>query len=183
MSTFDSKSLPPNIYLNYKLKKDHSPLNKKISSVNVVGIPTADGKNFHFHIALLAEDQTSVHYDATPGYTDPAHLMRTNLLIGYETDTLASSTDIFCMPMMTSSSHTTAADICKQIIDSKVYQHDFDEQGNGCRHWCATVLEKLAESGIVQSDVSALYQDWELEQYRKFGDRIPMPRICGMFYK
>ncbi|KAJ3993940.1 hypothetical protein F5050DRAFT_1778135 [Lentinula boryana] len=57
--------------------------------------------------------------------------------------------------------------------------NSFDEQGRGCRHWCAVIFEKLDRSGI-QSDVSA--RSREDEQYRKFGDKIPMPPICGTFY-
>ena len=58
----------------------------------------------------------------------------------------------------------------------------FDVCGRGCRHWCAVLLETLAEGGFVDADVGELFRKYEQDLAEKFGEMVPMPRIVGSFY-
>ena len=57
----------------------------------------------------------------------------------------------------------------------------FNGIAQGCRHWCATVLEKLALGGYVDSNISRAYALHEIASSQKYGEMFPMPRIKGIF--
>jgi hypothetical protein len=69
------------------------------------------------------------------------------------------------------------------IFDAKSGHLSFNDDGNGCRHWCAVSLEKLAEAGYIASTVGPDFRAYEDQEHAKFGTtRFPMPRIQGSFY-
>ena len=60
----------------------------------------------------------------------------------------------------------------------------FREPGVGCRHWCATVLDRLVEEKLLHKDVPRMFQESEFEAYQKYGASVyPTPRIKGEFYE
>ncbi|KAL5500821.1 hypothetical protein ACEPAH_9208 [Sanghuangporus vaninii] len=80
---------------------------------------------------------------------------------------------------------TTVATILEIIFgeDNKMDQYTFVHPGQGCRHWCACVLDKLAEKGLVHDSVPWTFTQAEWEEHMRFGDAYPMPRIKGTFYQ
>lgn len=62
-------------------------------------------------------------------------------------------------------------------------RNSFDDPGAGCRHWCATVMEKLAEEGIIEAGVNDRFEAYERKEHDEHGDAFPMPRIKGVFYQ
>ncbi|KAJ3990416.1 hypothetical protein F5890DRAFT_1577 [Lentinula detonsa] len=177
-----STSLPSNVYLDPALRRTPSLLNKRVVSVIVVGTPTSNGDFYHFRLSLVTEAGDAIRLDPTIHLKSKTDPLITILVIEYK-HYMAShtpGTEPFHIPATAS---YMATEICGLLVHvHKVNQYNFDEKGRGCRHWCAVVLDKLAQSRIVQYDVSTLYRQWEVSQHLKLGSKVPMPRICGTFY-
>jgi len=162
-----------------------------VSSVSIRGIEIPDGQVFHFILALLSPSdeqsvQCSITLNNSPSYTDLNHLMRGVLLVEYHRDDAADYLDgntapSFVTPLVPG---TTAATICNYLLNEHVFErYDFNENGQGCRHWCAVALHKLAEAGFVEADVGRRFEQFEKEQHAVWGPKFPMPRIRGSFYE
>ncbi|KAF8181318.1 hypothetical protein BJ912DRAFT_1125959 [Pholiota molesta] len=63
-----------------------------------------------------------------------------------------------------------------------LYINRFNNNGNGCRHWCATALDKLMEGGYIDGPVQDAFTKYEEDCAATYGDRILTPRIRGTFY-
>ncbi|KAF8825204.1 hypothetical protein HHX47_DHR7000086 [Lentinula edodes] len=181
MSTY---TFPKNVFLSHDLRHNPDLFDAIITSVVVTGTPTNDGKTFHFCLSLVTSNESSaIRFDPTPSYTDPVHPMRTNLVLEWKKVSIDSNTrdtDLFKVPVLR---NDTAGVLCMQLFnDFKVNQYDFDDQGRGCRHWCAAIFDILASLGITLPKTSLDFENWENKQYEKFGDMFHMPRSCGTFY-
>lgn len=57
----------------------------------------------------------------------------------------------------------------------------FNSIAQGCRHWCATALEKLAVGGYVNANVGGDYGMHEIASAQTYGEMFPLPGIKGTF--
>ncbi|KAL5513676.1 hypothetical protein ACEPAH_4075 [Sanghuangporus vaninii] len=79
---------------------------------------------------------------------------------------------------------TTVATILRIIFgENRMDQYKFVPPGQGCRHWCACVLDKLTENELVHHSVPWMFTHAETEEHMRFGSSYPMPRIRGTFYQ
>ncbi|EPQ60154.1 hypothetical protein GLOTRDRAFT_67547 [Gloeophyllum trabeum ATCC 11539] len=158
-----------------------------VSRISVRGTETPDGEVFHFILALVAPkdehgEERCITLNNSPSYTDPNHLMRGVLVMEYHESVKSVSRALDPLDVDVRSK-VTAATLCHFLFDEHhVEQYEFNENGQGCRHWCATVLEKLAEGGFVREDIGQLFQQFEKEHHAKWGSKFPMPRIVGSYY-
>ncbi|KAL5512329.1 hypothetical protein ACEPAG_3321 [Sanghuangporus baumii] len=180
----------PSIYSADTLKNYPTAFSLPITYLAVVGNETADGNFFHFRLSAISETPTdheqAVRINMQPSYTDMSCPMRGVALIEHITYPISEDhgNDLtpFCVQV---SSGTTVATLLRIIFDKynmDQYVRSFNDAGQGCRHWCASVLERLAQEELIDPSVPQKFADYEVQENRKFGSKFPMPRIMGTFY-
>ncbi|KIJ94464.1 hypothetical protein K443DRAFT_683731 [Laccaria amethystina LaAM-08-1] len=161
---------------------DDSVFAMTISKIEVRGEETPDGTLFHFHLALVGEDGDFIRLDNAPSYTDMSCPMRGLLRVDYDglLGAPPPEPEVFVAVVREGTDATT---LCRYLLDQdKVEQYIFTDSGHGCRHWCATVLSRLADAGFVDQEIGDIFAAYEEREVQKFGDKFPMPRITGTFY-
>ncbi|KAL5522327.1 hypothetical protein ACEPAF_2184 [Sanghuangporus sanghuang] len=180
----------PSIYSANTLKNYPTAFSLPITYLAVAGNETADGNFFHFRLSLVSETpsdhEQAVRINIQPSYTDMSCPMRGVALIEHImypfSEDHGNNLTPFCVPV---SSGTTVATLLRIIFDKynmDQYVRSFSDAGQGCRHWCASVLERLAREELIDRSVPQEFADYEVQENRKFGSRFPMPRIMGTFY-
>ncbi|OCB88674.1 hypothetical protein A7U60_g4147 [Sanghuangporus baumii] len=150
-----------------------------VDYVAVVGTPV--GSVYHFRFSLVQEaTEESVRIDMVPRGRDD--------MIGVakvEYNPYIFSWTYGPQPFKTRVREgMTVATILRIIFDeNRMDQYTFVGSGQGCRHWCACVLDKLAENNLVHHSVPRMFIDDEAEEHARFGISYPMPRIRGTFYQ
>ncbi|TFK51616.1 hypothetical protein OE88DRAFT_1807578 [Heliocybe sulcata] len=173
-----------------EIKANPNLFDAPLTSISIRGTEIPDGKVFHFILALIlpADEQgrrRSITLNNSPSYTDPNNLMRGVLLVEYHKDDDVDYVDANTAPsfVMSLSPGATAASVCNYLLTEHSFEkYDFNTDGQGCRHWCATALQKLAKAAFLDSDFETRFERWETDQNAKFGSKFPMPRITGSFY-
>ncbi|KAL5500847.1 hypothetical protein ACEPAH_9234 [Sanghuangporus vaninii] len=82
-------------------------------------------------------------------------------------------------PLLTGSRPMDGIAVIKYSLDRYI----FTDSVQGCRHWCASVLERLAQEQLIPVGIPHEFADYEVEEHRRFGSIFPLPRIMGTFYQ
>jgi len=179
-------SLPnrPTIVQTSEFKSNIGALEKPVSYIAVAGTENPDGKFFHFRLSMVQDMKrvTSFRLDMRPSYTDMAHPMRGVLLVEHKEYGTSNSpgTDDFEIKVRPG---TTPAMLFETLFNENHFdKYDLSEDGAGCRHWCARVLEKFGEKGFVDAKVGDLFKQYEQAEAQKWGTMVIMPRAEGQFY-
>ena len=173
-----------------------------ISSIVVVGNATPDGQFFHFHLSMVAQGEDpsdSISLNMIPTYD--GNRMYGILEVEYRGELSRVLPDAITFEVALPASKVTAATLCRCLLTTHhldryecvsvtlplrfSFTHSFERfnlDGQGCRHWCATALENLAETGFIDVDVGKKFQEFEEDEARKWGTKFPMPRIKGTFH-
>ncbi|KAJ7849993.1 hypothetical protein B0H14DRAFT_3137764 [Mycena olivaceomarginata] len=187
MSDSDPYRLPskPTIIPVRTLKQNPDLLQTPVAQISIIGTETSEADGvFHFRMSLVLSDKKVIRLDASPAFTDPSHMSRGYVLLEYDPELEPAGPAVFTVKVAHPEVTLTAAHICKALFnDNAQDQYDFNDDGNGCRHWCAVSLDKLAEAGYITSTVGPDFRAYEDQEHAKFGTtRFPMPRIQGSFY-
>ncbi|KAL5480197.1 hypothetical protein ACEPAI_1467 [Sanghuangporus weigelae] len=157
-----------------------------ISYLAVVGTPNAFGKVFHFRLYLVSRlpgaREASILIDMRPFLTG-SRSMDGIAVVKYVP--YAYSRNIGTMPFLVPATPGISAGTFLEIIFTRysLNQYIFTDSVQGCRHWCASVLERLAQERLVPVGIPQEFADYEVEEHRRFGSKFPLPRITGTFYQ
>ncbi|KAL5522332.1 hypothetical protein ACEPAF_2189 [Sanghuangporus sanghuang] len=150
-----------------------------VNYVAVVGTPV--GSFYHFRLSLVSgATKESVRIDMKPGPRDLIGIAKVEYR-SYDFSWKWGPEPIIALVTQ----GTTVATILGIIFsdENKMDQYTFIGPGQGCRHWCACVLDKLAENRLVHHSVPWTFTQAEAEEHNRFGSSYPMPRIRGTFYQ
>ncbi|KAL5480195.1 hypothetical protein ACEPAI_1465 [Sanghuangporus weigelae] len=157
-----------------------------ISYLAVVGSPNASGAVFHFQLSFVSQNpngnKESVRIDMQRSYIDRDTSMRAIALVEYNPYEYSQrfGPEPFLVPVAPG---ITAAMLLEMIFNqSHMDRYIFVHPGQGCRHWCASVLDMLAQRRVVDAQVPQWFANYEVVQHTIFGGMFPMPRIRDTFY-
>jgi len=157
-----------------------------MSSIVIIGNSTPDGQFFHFHLLMVAQGDPSDSISLNMIPTYDGNRMHGILELEYlgEPCQILPDAVTFKVELSTSKDpYVTAEKLCHCLLTMHhLDRYEFNLDGQGCRHWCATALEKLAEVSFIDVEVGEKFQEFEEEEARKWGTKFPMPRIKGTFH-
>jgi hypothetical protein len=154
-----------------------------LSKVTLTGIRVLDDLDsvFHFHVSLVSSNEHSLHWDINPSGVG------TNMMNGLlqihckDYACSAENTITFAVPVVLG--EKTVAEALTHILGKRRDKYTFNNEGQGCRNWCITILQDLVEGNFVPGNAHELFRAWEAEQHAAYGaPRFPMPETPGTFY-
>ncbi|KAF8655616.1 hypothetical protein AX16_002998 [Volvariella volvacea WC 439] len=132
---------------------------------------------------------SAVRLDMRPSYTDMRNLMNgvvfmEDLPVGVGLERwIDGDGDVPVFERTVRRGDLTVGDVCRVLFEENALdRYRFNEDGNGCRHWCANVLRVLQELGWIGGGSVEAFEAWEEAQGSALGSRFPMPRLQGTFY-
>ncbi|KAL5500851.1 hypothetical protein ACEPAH_9238 [Sanghuangporus vaninii] len=173
----------PTIYVTSSVKSKPDVFLMPVDKLAIVGTENSDGKFFHFRLSFYREStKESVRIDMQPSYTDMSCPMRGVALIEYRKYPFSKKFGPEPFVKLLVAGETVGTLLNVIFNKHNMDQYIFNDEGQGCRHWCACVLEKLVEDQLVAHSVPQDFADYEIQEYAKFGSKFPLPRIKGNFY-
>lgn len=151
------------------------------TSIGFVGIPNMRNDFYHFNILIVSNDQ-SVILDCLPtmgGDPEPATLLvKSNPTTHIpEAEGQELLLDIPC------TSGATVSSILNKIMADGRHRYIFDSESRGCRHWCATIIKDLEETGVVATGETQRVYDFVAAQSEGQPTRIPAVWYKGRFFQ
>lgn len=152
---------------------------KTVQSILVAGSPADQSTTFgilHWTLFLKIGPTTSVNLNMQPGMD-----LITGILIGssMEYSSGLPSTAEFLLE----STHNFTVDEFIQLLVSKGYtKYRFNEEGLGCRYWCAEVIRLLENQSWVGQGSTAELEAYVLKQNKINPTRYPLPVVQGTLY-
>ncbi|KAL5522298.1 hypothetical protein ACEPAF_2155 [Sanghuangporus sanghuang] len=172
------------IHISDSLRNTPRALSMPISYLAVVGTPY--GNTFHFRLSLVSQTSSggreSIRIDVRPTRTDTGISMYAIAVVEYNPYDFSWShgPQPFIVPVAPGKTAGTFL----EVIFTKYHldQYILVDPGQGCRHWCATVLDMLTREQLVNSNVPQQFAEREAQEHARFGYSYPIPRIKGTFY-
>ncbi|KAI0309253.1 hypothetical protein OF83DRAFT_1159007 [Amylostereum chailletii] len=156
---------------------------KLVGKIVVIG-SYANGV-YHFRMSLVDVDANkSVRLDMFPSYMDLSDPALGTMIIERRQDA-AYSDEHVTVPFQATLTQAASVRTILMLLfsDNARDKYRFNNEGQGCRHWCATLVGDLEQAGLLSSGAVHAFEQWEIEQEAALGTTaFPMPRIRGQFY-
>ncbi|KAL5500845.1 hypothetical protein ACEPAH_9232 [Sanghuangporus vaninii] len=143
---------------------------------------------FHFQFSLISQKSANayeaIRLDIRLNYADSNPNYRMRAVVRIEYTQYAYSHNHGPRPFVVPVTQGNTAGMILNVIFEK-YSMDkyiFAPPGQGCRYWCATVLEWLAYEHLIPESVPRDFAGYEVVEHARFRGKFPMPRIMGTWY-
>ncbi|KZT04900.1 uncharacterized protein LAESUDRAFT_246299 [Laetiporus sulphureus 93-53] len=163
---------------SYQRDRDGS---STVTAITLCGTPTTSDPHsvLHWQILLSLSNGFCVLLNMTPG-AGPDGMTGTFVIASTSKDALSDPAIEFRFECAAVESFTME-EVISFLREKGMSRFRFDETGSGCRHWCGTVLERLADVGVVDSETRDAFEVCVADQRVYNADRYPLLRR-GTFY-
>jgi hypothetical protein len=165
----------PNVYLLGK----KGYINALVNQFIVSGSRTQsdDPKaSFHWTITLENSDQIATILDLAPGADGITGVLMVKGVDYVLSGSTKAHLTFECLQ------EVTAGNIVKLLSDTGRTRYQYAANGTGCRFWCGTILQDLAEGGYIVASAADSFSDMIARGHASDPLSFPIPSGQGTFY-